>query len=61
MTNESDTAFKEITGSMNNLQRKLEQLLQEVEFVANNSEAIQERTNDFASIVEERWKKAQQL
>ncbi|MBP1913336.1 methyl-accepting chemotaxis protein [Lederbergia galactosidilyticus] len=53
LTNESDTAFKEITGSMNNLQRKLEQLLQEVEFVANNSEAIQERTNDFASIVEE--------
>lgn len=53
LTNESDIAFKEITGAMNDLQRKLEQLLQEVEVVADNSETIQAHTNDFASIVEE--------
>ncbi|WP_407638896.1 methyl-accepting chemotaxis protein [Bacillus niameyensis] len=53
LTNESTAVFTDIANDTQNLQKKLEQLLHEVDLVSEHSGTIQERTNEFAAIVEE--------
>lgn len=53
LTNESTAVFTDIADDTQNLLKKLEQLLHVVNLVSEHSETIQERTNEFATIVEE--------
>lgn len=53
VTNESNVAFTTLSETMQSLQQKLELLLDEVNMVSSHSGTIQERTNEFAAIVEE--------
>lgn len=53
MTEQANESFKDLFKQMNDVMHELTAFTKVVDVISNNSETIQESTNDFASIIEE--------